>query len=280
MNTNKNTKPGKKKLITLGASAGIIALGGLSYWYFVARNKQANTKEDDVLKEISEKQETNPKSTPRPKSTSPKPKTHNPTALTTQPKVNNQMIETGTFPIKSGSKGIAVKQIQEALIKTYGKTLLPKFGADAQFGKELISALKAKGFPSEIDEVTFKKIIGTNVPDPNSPALPNSGLSASTKENIDITKNLWLNVRMKKLDPLLEALKRIKSVAQYTQVNELFKTIRFQDVSKTVVNAALSAFSDATSKQFISEALRQIGLKYRDEKWSLSGNNNSHSFIF
>ncbi len=63
------------------------------------------------------------------------------------------------FPLKQGSKGIRVKALQEALISKYGKSILPKYGADGDFGKEMVNDLKTKGYPSAIDESTINYLV-------------------------------------------------------------------------------------------------------------------------
>lgn len=45
------------------------------------------------------------------------------------------------FPLKKGSKGGKVKELQEAILK-YDSKLLPKFGADSDFGSETQNAVK------------------------------------------------------------------------------------------------------------------------------------------
>lgn len=181
--------------------------------------------------------------------------------------VNNPSVSS-SFPLKVGNKGTLVKQLQSALIEKYGKDILPKYGADGYYGKELTTALKAKNLPLLIDEELFNKLRETT---PITQNQQSETFSPEIKENIDIAKNIWLNTTIKKLEPLIAQLKRIKSADQYRKINEIFKTIRLRGVRQTIVNAALSTFPDSTSKQFISEALKQIGLKYSGEQWHLSG---------
>ena len=47
------------------------------------------------------------------------------------------------FPLKKGSKGNAVKSLQQLLLKIDSK-ILPKYGADGDFGSETEAALKAQ----------------------------------------------------------------------------------------------------------------------------------------
>ena len=52
-----------------------------------------------------------------------------------------------TFPLKKGSKGALVKNLQLAL----GVDKLPKFGADGDFGTETLNALKAATGKTQVD---------------------------------------------------------------------------------------------------------------------------------
>lgn len=63
----------------------------------------------------------------------------------------------GKFPLKRGSRGELVKRIQNLLIKKYGQSVLPKYGADGHWGSELESVMLAKGFPNVISETQFKE---------------------------------------------------------------------------------------------------------------------------
>lgn len=48
------------------------------------------------------------------------------------------------FPLKKGSSGPLVGELQQILISKYGKSILPKYGADEKFGNETEAALKSK----------------------------------------------------------------------------------------------------------------------------------------
>jgi hypothetical protein len=60
------------------------------------------------------------------------------------------------FPLKKGSSGNLVKQLQQALIAQGGK--LPKYGADGKFGSETEAALKSLYKVTVVDETTFNYI--------------------------------------------------------------------------------------------------------------------------
>lgn len=60
------------------------------------------------------------------------------------------------FPLKKGSSGNLVKQLQQALMSQGGK--LPKYGADGKFGSETEAALKSLYKVTTVDETTFNYI--------------------------------------------------------------------------------------------------------------------------
>jgi len=65
---------------------------------------------------------------------------------------DNQITPTGdTNIITFGSKGENVRKLQQLLIDTFGAAILPKYGADGQYGNETRAALVSKGFPTTID---------------------------------------------------------------------------------------------------------------------------------
>lgn len=63
------------------------------------------------------------------------------------------------FPLKRGSKGAKVKSLQSAMIARYGKFVLPRYGADGDFGSETAAAIKKLGLPDSIDEKTYNTLV-------------------------------------------------------------------------------------------------------------------------
>ena len=160
------------------------------------------------------------------------------------------------FPLKKGSKGARVVQLQQALMK---KNAYIK--ADGKFGTATQAALKALGYSDTVDEATFAKLTGADsfalriVFDPND--LAKKLLSAASRRNND---------------DVLYILRQIKSVADYTAVNEYFK--KLQLISKTIVTHLLDyAFKeDAAALQRIKAEFLRIGLKVNEAGiWSLQG---------
>lgn len=73
------------------------------------------------------------------------PKNHNAT-----PPAGSAWTPDSSFPIKRGSWGPKVKALQAVFIAKYGKSILPKYGADGRFGEETENALKSKFNKTEI----------------------------------------------------------------------------------------------------------------------------------
>lgn len=63
------------------------------------------------------------------------------------------------FPIAKGSRGDLVTRLQNALIKAYGASVLPKFGADGIWGNETENALKSKNEPTVFTSIAQIQVI-------------------------------------------------------------------------------------------------------------------------
>jgi hypothetical protein len=158
------------------------------------------------------------------------------------------------FPLKQGSRGTLVSMLQKALSKN-----IPSLKIDGQFGPATAAALKAAGYSSTIDEGTFSSITGSNAKVVFNP--------------LEIAKRLYSAVQRRSLNDVLSILKELKSVQDYSSVNEHYKKLSLF-VSKTIVNDLLNYVfknSEEGKKQIRNEFLR-IGLKVSSEgTWSLQG---------
>ncbi len=173
------------------------------------------------------------------------------------------------FPLKKGSRGTKVKALQEALISKYGASILPRYGADGDFGNEVATALAKEGLPSQIDESTFNALTGGS--NGNS---GNNGGGSNTNSSVDaksISDNLYNAIENSDFNGALAALKQMHSVDDYKAVNTQFETHRFWFVRKTIVTALLDTFTDESQKVKLRLELTRIGLKYDGSKFSLSG---------
>lgn len=237
----------KKKIILIGL--GVSALGVLGYlgWQkFFKNNSEENSQTDFDSNDISPKSEASTStnhSSNRPRPTyKPKPK-----PKPSQPESNDK------FPLIIGSKGNRVKALQKALIGKYTKSILPKFGADGMFGKELEEALISKGLPKMVDENLFNVLV-----------------KARTFDAKSIAQNLHNYIFNRKIEPVLTNLKKMRNTDDYNAVNDNFKLMIFEGVRNTLVNALMKKFTGA-NKQKIQLQLLRMGLKFDGEKWSLSG---------
>ncbi|HRE73649.1 MAG TPA: hypothetical protein PK637_00895 [Flavobacteriales bacterium] len=175
---------------------------------------------------------------------------------------------TSSFPLKKGSRGEKVRQLQNALISRYGASVLPKYGADGDFGSEMATALANNGWPATIDETTFNVITAGS-----------SSSSTSSFYPMTTATNLYLAVVLRNFDSVLKELKKFRNVEDYKSANEYFKKKEIGGVSWTIVNALLTKFTDSSQKdQFRKEFLR-MGLKFDGSKWSLSGLNGAATII-
>lgn len=158
------------------------------------------------------------------------------------------------FPLKRGSKGTKVRDLQLALMATYGKSILPKYGADGDFGSELAKGLKKLKYPTIISESLFHVIT-------NGKASTNS-----------LAKQFYGALNKTDYTTTMSLLKQMNSIADYNTVSNEFKSLRLHGgVRQTLVNGVLNTFSDTTQKQNIRLEFIRMGLKYNGKKWSLSG---------
>jgi hypothetical protein len=167
-----------------------------------------------------------------------------------------------SFPLKHGSRGTRVTQLQQALAKVIGANAMnANGGIDGQFGQGTSNALRIAGYPITIDEATFNKIID------------NAGVPANGGLNIRaLALQLYRAAQNKTLDVVITILQQLRTVSDYASVNESYKMQGL--ISKTIVNDLLNyAFSnnDSAKAQIKNEFLR-IGLKVDDSgRWSLQG---------
>lgn len=238
-------KPGKRKKIAL-IGLGVAAVGtGLFFgWrYFQSqRNKNKSLQEDDDIVPYTPPVQTTP------------------VVQTTYTPASAYVPQTTSgFPLKKGSRGDKVRQLQNALIARYGASVLPRYGADGDFGSEMTAALKNNGWPEIVDENTFNVITSS------------SSSSVSSFYPMTAATALYLAVVAKSFDTALKELKKFRNVEDYKSANDYFKKKEIGGVSWTIVNALLTKFTDSSQKdQFRKEFLR-MGLKYDGSKWSLSG---------
>lgn len=160
------------------------------------------------------------------------------------------------FPLKRGSRGERVKMLQQALAKTS-----PSISVDGQFGPQTAAALKSAGYSEVVDQTLFNKITGAT--ESAMAVVFNPGSLAT---------NIYQSAQAKDLTGVLTALKQIRSVSEYSSVNDYYKKQSF--ISKTIVTDLLEyAFKyDESAKAQIKNEFLRMGLKVSSSgTWSLQG---------
>lgn len=165
-----------------------------------------------------------------------------------------------SFPLKRGSRGARVRQLQQALANILGLDVMNQNGGiDGIFGKGTENALRLANYPKSISEDLFKQIVD------NIPTI--------VFNPQDLAQRLFSFASLQNLSGVLEVLKQIKSISDYSSVNEAYKKQSL--VSRTIVTHLLdTAFaSDFTAKEKIKAEFLRMGLKYSTAtgKWSLAG---------
>lgn len=247
MEQNQNINPAQpkkrniKKAVLIGFGVAATAVGGFFGWkWWKKRNATSDTEET----ETATTQVTTP-AYAQP-STSASSKWYKPSTTTTRK---------DAFPLKKGSKGDRVKALQEKMIAKYGKSILPKYGADGDFGSEMVAALEKKGLPTEISESTYNLFVKGAAPD--APTL---------------AKKLYQAAEDKNFSNALDYLKQIRNTSDYSNVSEEFKQYRIDGgVRKTLVTGMLDTFKSSSQQDAIRMQFLRMGLKYDGSKWSLSG---------
>lgn len=177
-------------------------------------------------------------------------------AMTTTAKPSKRTKATDNFPLKKGSKGARVMQLQQALISK-GASIQ----ADGKFGPETLAALRAAGYSDSVDESIFSQITAGQ---------------ASTIHIVfnpgDLARKLYRAADMRNVQEVVNILQQIKTVSEYSAVNDYYKKLGF--ISRTIVTHLLdSAFkNEAAALQSIKDEFRRIGLKVNELGiWSLQG---------
>ena len=244
-NTRTERSRSKGKFILLGLGVVAIASAGIGFYYLTRPKKSKDLTFD------------NPTSTP----------SNNPIVLP----VKTGGGSSSGFPLKRGSRGQLVKNLQEALINKYGTSILPRFGADGHWGSEMQTALIAKGLPTTISADDFTNIVTSNVSTGSGSDSPDPPKKKRKFRPALVASNLRIAILDNDFSKALRSMSILKSVKGYSAVNTEFKKKRIGGVRKTVVNGLLTAFRGASQKKKLNAHFHRIGLKYNGRQWSLSG---------
>ncbi len=169
-----------------------------------------------------------------------------------------------SFPLKVGSRGSRVTQLQQGLQSILGAKVLEQYTKiDGIFGSGTGKALKAAGLPSTVNEDTFNSIAGKD----RFIALP-------TQTPQSLGSKLYIYATGKNFDGVMTVLRQLNTTADYSAANSSFVGSQIFSVSKSIVTYLLDeAFPyNQLAKDQIKAEFMRIGLKQDDAgKWSLSG---------
>lgn len=177
------------------------------------------------------------------------------------------------FPLRRGSKGSLVSQLQAALYKRGGQaaniikatSMKPNGAFDGGFGPGTEKALRAAGLATTISRQLFDQITATNT---------SSGNAANHQV---IARELTGAAQSKNLFATLAALRKMNSKIDYIAVKGAMGNVRVNGVRvSSPVNALLSvAFrSNEPAKVKIRAEFRRMGLRQNARGiWTLSGFN-------
>lgn len=249
-NTKTSRKPAaknqqKKKIVFTTLAVGAAGILGYFGWQYFKAKKDKKSKADfDAVLRTEDKVTpvTVEPVTPRPKKTT----------ASNNPGTNSS---NEGFPLKKGSKGDKVRLLQEALIAKNGKSILPRYGADGDFGTETVNALKKLGLPTVISQSTYNVMV-----------------QGSTVDKSQIAQKLYKAASKRDFNTAVSLLKSINSKEEYQSISEQFKNYRINGgVRQTLVNGMLNTFKTDAQKQAIRFEFIRMGLQYDGSKWSLSG---------
>jgi hypothetical protein len=253
-----NKKQQKKKIVLTTLAVGAAGILGYFGWQYYKKKKEKSNDEPDVIFKKKPVQEVPPvvidtpryNPTPRPK-LKPKPKY---AANNDYPVIDIPASRDG-FPLKRGSKGEKVRNLQEALIAKHGKQILPHYGADGDFGSEMTVALKKLKIPASIDESTYNVLV-----------------QGHKEAKVSAAQEVYAAASKNDFSKTIQLLKRLKTKDDYKEVSDEFKNYRLNGgVRQTLVNGLLNTFAKDEQKQAIRFEFLRMGLQFDGNKWSLGG---------
>jgi hypothetical protein len=283
MSSNQNKPWYKRPLVLISISAGFVGLAAGGIWLYKKStgnsDAQRSGKSGDDFDQFTPQNTTSNKALPAPVYSAP---------------------ANDGFPLRIGSRGKNVEQLQQAIINVFGKSALPKFGADGDWGSETQRFFDANpGLKSVIDITTFSQYATGKFPGvTSSPTAPKPNTTASnsiitqfakalipswvTDPFIQIGWKLWDAAQFNKFSEVLALLSRLNSTGNYTSASQGFQLRPFRAPLRryTLVSGLMEAFPKAEQKDTLRKEFRRMGLKETvknsdpanyDSTWALSG---------
>lgn len=244
-NTDPEIKKKRTKRVML-FSLGTLALGTLTFFGIKHFTKPKNDNPDDTNDQEGDGLD-NEKTVSTPAYTKPHTSLPAPGSGT-------------TFPLRLGAKGDKVLSLQQALIRSYGTSILPGFGADGQFGSELATALRSKGYGIPLSEADYGKITQEKKQETPNPLV--------AFDPAAVAKGIFYAIRAKDFNTALILMKSIRNTTDYSSVSRELMNYWIDGVRKTLVNAVLSTFTESSQHAKMQDALKAMGLKYDGTKWT------------
>lgn len=183
-------------------------------------------------------------------------------------------VDPSGFPLKKGSRGKYVGQLQSALARKFGIKVLGSGGIDKIFGKDTERALTSNGLPKVISSRVFEDFIKVRTEaNKGGTIIKNSEQRITVSRPKDLAWNLRDTILKGRFDLALEKLTKIRTVKDYDLVNEFFKEWLVFGVRKTIVTALLQKFTSSSDKKKLTVHFNRMGLvKNKDSgKWSNKG---------
>lgn len=242
-NTNKHK--------TLWYGLGTLALGTLTFFGIKHFTKPKNETTDDNTTK-----------------TNPPTDIKTPIKNHTKPAVHSILPAASTdiaFPIKMGAKGDSIRKLQQSLITSYGAGVFKKYGADGYYGKQLEAVLKEKGYALPLSESDYHKI----TQEKKAEVIVNTDKPLFAFNPIATAFGIYSAIVANDFFTAITLLKGISNTDNYSASSEQFKIYRINGVRQTLVNAMLSSFKTINQKIIIQSTLKNIGLKYDGDKWSI-----------